>query len=64
MNLFTPALRIGAFVMLLWGSAMLLPVLVSVPRWSEYDDFVFSALCCYVLAVLANTLFFVRRRAR
>jgi Trk-type K+ transport systems, membrane components len=52
MNLFTPALRIGAFVMLLWGSAMLLPVLVSVPRWSEYDDFVFSALCCYVLAGL------------
>jgi trk system potassium uptake protein TrkH len=52
MNLFTPALKIGAFVMLLWGSAMLLPILVSLPNWNECRIFLFSALACYALAAL------------
>ena len=52
MNLFTPAFKIGAFVMLLWGTAMLLPAMASLSQWSECRDYLLSAGCCYMLAVV------------
>jgi len=50
--LFKPAFKIGTFVMLLWGVAMLLPVLVSFHAWSEASAFIYSALLCWLLALI------------
>lgn len=50
MKLFKPTFRIGAFVMLFWGGAMLLPILASLHSWRECQDYLLSALCCFLLA--------------
>jgi trk system potassium uptake protein TrkH len=52
MKLFRPAIKISAFVMLLWGSVMLLPILVSLGNWQESQDYLWSALTCYAFAGL------------
>lgn len=52
MKLFRPAFRISAFVMLLWGSVMLLPILASLHSWREAQVHLWSALSCYALAAL------------
>jgi trk system potassium uptake protein TrkH len=52
MKLFRPAFKISAFVMLLWGSVMLVPILVSLHSWDESQDHLWSALTCYALAAL------------
>jgi trk system potassium uptake protein TrkH len=52
MTLFIPALKIGAFVMLAWGSTMLLPILVSLHSLEESLVFLYSALSCYALGGL------------
>ena len=48
--LFKPACKIGAFVMLLWSGVMLLPLGVAWHSWQEAGTFVYSALCCALLA--------------
>lgn len=51
MNLFRPALRIAAFVMLLWGTAMLLPIAVDP---GHLTGFAASAGLCFLLAALLH----------
>lgn len=48
--------KIGAFVMLLWGSIMLIPLLVSGGRLEHMIGFIESAVCCYVLSAIFSTL--------
>ena len=50
MKLFRPAFKISAFVMLLWGTVMLVPILASLHSWDESQDHLWSALSCYALA--------------
>jgi trk system potassium uptake protein TrkH len=52
MKLFAPAMKIGAFVMLMWGGVMLVPVLISMDNWAESVDFISSAACCYLLSLV------------
>jgi trk system potassium uptake protein TrkH len=52
MKLFRPAFKISAFVMLLWGSVMLVPILGSLHSWDEGQDHLWSALTCYALSAL------------
>jgi trk system potassium uptake protein TrkH len=52
MKLFQPAFKIAAFLMLFWGSAMLLPILVSSGDWPGIRGHLLSALTCYGLALL------------
>lgn len=56
MKLFKPGFKIATFVMLLWGAAMLLPVLVSLSDWTESVDYVFSAGCCFFLSAVLYQL--------
>jgi trk system potassium uptake protein TrkH len=56
MKLFAPAMKIGAFVMLMWGGIMLIPVLISLDNWAESVDFISSATCCYLLSLLLYQL--------
>src|SRR5687767_10274490 len=58
MNLFKPAFKIGAFVMLMWGTAMLVPLLVTWYSWIESRAFIYSAACCFLLA---GTLYYLGR---
>jgi trk system potassium uptake protein TrkH len=50
MNLFKPAFKIGAFVMLMWGTAMLVPLFVTWHSWLESRAFIYSSACCFLLA--------------
>src|SRR5688500_10715575 len=50
MNLFKPAFKIGAFVMLMWGTAMLVPLIVTYPSWAESRSFIYGSAVCYLLA--------------
>ncbi|MDT8399488.1 MAG: TrkH family potassium uptake protein [Pseudomonadales bacterium] len=52
MDIFKPAFRIGAFVMALWGIFMLIPLAVTHGQTQEIDDFLLSAGCCFLLALL------------
>lgn len=52
MKLFRPAFKISGFVMLFWGSVMLVPILVSLHSWSESQDHLWSSISCYVVAAL------------
>ncbi len=52
MKLFAPAMKIAAFVMLMWGSIMLLPAMLSLDNWAESLDFIGSAATCYVLSMV------------
>src|SRR5215217_3942839 len=56
MNLFKPAFKIGAFVMLLWGSTMLIPLLTTFSSWTESRGFIYSAACCFVLGLILHRL--------
>lgn len=56
--LFKPACKIGAFVMLLWSSILLLPLSVAWQSWQEAATFIYSALFC---AALAGALYFAGR---
>jgi len=52
MKLFRPAFRIAAFVMLLWGTVMLLPLVVSTGNSRHMLGFLASAAGCWLLALL------------
>lgn len=56
MKLFKPAFRIGAFVMLLWGCAMLLPAAVGIGCWRECYPFVVGAGFCLVLSAVLQRM--------
>lgn len=43
--------KIGSFVMLLWGGAMLLPLLVSGGDLVQMGSFILSAACCFALSL-------------
>src|SRR5690606_15785299 len=47
---------IGAFVMLLWGCAMLLPAAIGIGAWSECRPFVLGAGICLSLSALLQQL--------
>lgn len=50
MKLFRPAFKISGFVMLFWGSVMLLPIFASLHSWNEAQNHLWSALTCYAVA--------------
>lgn len=56
MVLFRPTFKIGAFVMLFWAVAMLLPALVSMHDWSEAINNLYSSAICLLLSALLYSL--------
>jgi trk system potassium uptake protein len=50
MKILKPAFRIAVFVMLLWGSGMLLPVLLISDSWEDSRPLVLGAFCCFLLS--------------
>ncbi len=56
MKLFKPAFKIGAFIMLMWGTTMLIPLLVTWHSWPESRAFIYSSACCFLLAAVLHRL--------
>ncbi len=56
MNLFNPAFKIGAFVMLMWGTTMLVPLLVTWNSCNESTGFIYSAGGFFLLATVLHYL--------
>jgi len=54
--MFNLPFRIGSFIMLMWGSIMLIPIMVSGGNLWEIGVFLQSAACCYFLSWLLGRL--------
>lgn len=52
MILFRLTFKLGAFVMLFWAVAMLMPALVSLDNWQEAKSYIYSAASCLLLAAV------------
>ena len=55
MEAFKPAFKIGGFIMLLWGIAMLIPLVVA-SSVIEVESFIRSAALCFILAFVFTIL--------